>query len=402
MGNRTMIFLTDSIDHLSGPILGRVADDTGNCVTTETNNRSINILVIGERGTGKSEDYAANAVLQAVKQSRNIICSDDNICEFAAHEEMLSRNYTIITLDRWAIDRENICRWNPLCELLSCEAEPNASASVSSEQKNEVTALSSILAKAIIKNAQPVRPCDEDILIHTITNAILSAVSEKATSFDRVAEIIECEAAKQSDVWNGHMQSCVQRVLNSFMLNRAATDSQKQLVTIQDILSTENPNPVAIFLKTGKRVCDTDKELYSAFLGMLFFKLKKYDSEQTSQSHEFSFIFDDFQNIGYIPQFADILYDTRKNPYNSQKTQISIIVEKTADLQAAYGVELNRLLASIDVTVGFHYNNNPSMLKSWLKKSSAAKECNVSVYDMDSQRELNLIGLSYLDHPMIK
>ena len=275
MGNRPMIFLTDSIDHLSGPILGRVADDTGNCVTTETNNRSINILVIGERGTGKSEDYAANAVLQAVKQSRNIICSNDNICEFAAHEEMLSRNYTIITLDRWAIDRENLCRWNPLCELLSCEAEPNASASVSSERKNEVTALSSILAKAIIKNAQPVRPCDEDVLIHTITNAILSAVSEKATSFDRVAEIIECEAAKQSDVWNGHMQSCVQRVLNSFMLNRAATDSQKQLVTIQDILSTENPNPVAIFLKTGKRVCDTDKELYSAFLGMLFFKLKK-------------------------------------------------------------------------------------------------------------------------------
>ena len=103
-----MIFLTDSIDHLSGPILGRVADDTGNCVATETNNRSINILVIGERGTGKSEDYAANAVLQAVKQSRNIICSDDNICEFAAHEEMLSRNYTIITLDRWAVDRENL------------------------------------------------------------------------------------------------------------------------------------------------------------------------------------------------------------------------------------------------------------------------------------------------------
>ena len=137
-----------------------------------------------------------------------------------------------------------------MCELLSCEAEPNASDSVSSERKNEVTALSSILAKAIIKNAQPVRPCDEDVLIHTITNAILSAVSEKATSFDRVAEIIECEAAKQSDVWNGHMQSCVQRVLNSFMLNRAATDSQKQLVTIQDILSTEHPNPVAIFLKT--------------------------------------------------------------------------------------------------------------------------------------------------------
>lgn len=201
-----MIFLTDSIDHLSGPILGRVADDTGNCVATETNNRSINILVIGERGTGKSEDYAANAVLQAVKQSRNIICSDDNICEFAAHEEMLSHN----------------------------------------------------------------------------------------------------------------------------------------------------------------------------------------------------FIFDDFQNIGYIPQLTDILYDIRRNPYNNQKTQISIIVEKTADLQAAYGVELNRLLASIDVTVGFHYNNNPSMLMSWLKKSSAAKECNVSVYDMDSQRELNLIGLSYLDHPMIK
>ena len=258
------------------------------------------------------------------------------------------------------------------------------------------------MAKAIIKNAQPVRPCDEDILIHTITNAILSAVAEKATSFDRVAEIIECEAAKQSDVWNGHMQSCVQRVLNSFMLNRVAMDGQKQIITIQDVLSAENPNPVAIFLKTGKRVCDTDKELYSAFLGMLFFKLKKYNSEQIKQSHEFSFIFDDFQNIGYIPQLTDILYDIRRNPYNNQKTQISIIVEKTADLQAAYGVELNRLLASIDVTVGFHYNNNPSMLMSWLKKSSAAKECNVSVYDMDSQRELNLIGLSYLDHPMIK
>ena len=179
-------------------------------------------------------------------------------------------------------------------------------------------------------------------------------------------------------------------------------DGQKQIITIQDVLSVENPNPVAIFLKTGKRVCDTDKELYSAFLGMLFFKLKKYNSEQIKQSHEFSFIFDDFQNIGYIPQLTDILYDIRRNPYNNQKTQISIIVEKTADLQAAYGVELNRLLASIDVTVGFHYNNNPSMLMSWLKKSNAAKECNVSVYDMDSQRELNLIGLSYLDHPMIK
>ena len=397
-----MDFSKDSIERLSGPILGRVADTTGNCVAAETKDRSINILVIGERGTGKSEDYAANAVLQAVKQSRNIICSDDNICEFAAHEEMLLRNYTIITLDRWAVDRENLCRWNPLCELLSCKAEPNASASASLKQENEVTALSSILAKAIIKNAQPVRPCDDDILIHTITNAILSAVSEKAVSFDRVAEIIECEAAKQSDVWNGHMQSCVQRVLNSFMLNRAAMDSQKQLVTIQDILSAENPNPVAIFLKTGKRVCDTDKELYSAFLGMLFFKLKKCSSEQKKQLHEFSFVFDDFQNIGYIPQLTDILYDIRSNPYNSQKTQISIIVEKTADLQAAYGVELNRLLASIDVTVGFYYNNNPSMLMSWLKKSSTAKECNVSVYDMDSQRELNLIGLSYLDHPMIK
>ena len=315
---------------------------------------------------------------------------------------MLSRNYTIITLDRWAVDRENLRKWNPLCELLLCEAEQNAGASVPSAQENEVATLSSILAKAIIKNAQPVRPCDEDILIHAITNAILSAVSEKATSFDRVAEIIECEAAKQSDVWNGHMQSCVQRVLNSFMLNRVAMEGQKQIITIQDVLSAENPNPVAIFLKTGKRVCDTDKELYSAFLGMLFFKLKKYNAEQIKQSHEFSFIFDDFQNIGYIPQLTDILYDIRKNPYNNQKTQISIIVEKTADLQAAYGVELNRLLASIDVTVGFHYNNNPSMLMSWLKKSSAAKECNVSVYDMDSQRELNLIGLSYLDHPMIK
>lgn len=163
-----MIFLTDSIDHLSGPILGRVADDTGNCVATETNNRSINILVIGERGTGKSEDYAANAVLQAVKQSRNIICSDDDICEFAAQEEMLSRNYTIITLDRWAVDRENLRKWNPLCELLLCEAEQNAGTSVPSAQENEVATLSSILAKAIIKNAQPVRPCDEDILIHAI------------------------------------------------------------------------------------------------------------------------------------------------------------------------------------------------------------------------------------------